>query len=78
MTAENFDAILHTLLSRIPFRPFTVELHNSNQFEVDHDRAVAYQDGVAVYVAPGGRPKYFDHESVVQFSDDLSAKKEEE
>jgi hypothetical protein len=78
MTAESFDAVLRTLLNRTPFRPFTVELHNNNQFEVDHNGAVAYNDGVAVYVAPGGRPKFFDHESVVQFIDDLSANKEEE
>ena len=66
MTAENFDRVLDELTQRMPFRVFTVELHGGRRFEVDHPRAIVVRDGVAVFIAPGGVPIWFDHESVVQ------------
>ncbi len=64
MTAENFDKVLEALLSLTPFHRFTVELHCGRRFEVDHPRAMVLRDGVAVYLAPGGTPIWFDHEGV--------------
>jgi hypothetical protein len=72
MTAEHFDGLLEAFRSRTPFRPFTVELLNSNRFEVDHREALIYRDGFAVFLSPGGKPILFDHESVVHFVDDLN------
>ena len=69
MTAENFDQLLESMLSRTPFRVFTIELHGGKRFEIDHPRATVYRDGVAVFVAPGGVPVWFDHESVSQIID---------
>jgi hypothetical protein len=69
MTVDNFQALLETLLSRKPFKVFTVELQNGNRFEVDHPRAVVYRDGFAIFVSPGPVPVYFDNEAVVQFID---------
>ena len=66
MTAENFDAILTGLQTRLPFRPFKVELVGGSRFEIDGPRAIVIRDGVAVFVAPGGIPIWFDHESVTQ------------
>ena len=66
MTAENFDEMLKTLFSEEPFQAFTVELHGGRRFEVDHQRMTAFRNGVAVYLAPGGRPIIFDHDSVKQ------------
>ena len=66
MTAENFDQILEGLRERKPFQVFTVELHGGQRFEVDHPRALVVRDGVAVFLAPGGVPVWFDHESVNQ------------
>jgi hypothetical protein len=66
MTAENFDRVLHELRIRQPFRVFTVELHGGRRFEVDHPWAMVVRDGVAVFLAPGGVPIWFDHESVNQ------------
>jgi hypothetical protein len=66
MTAENFERVLDELTQRMPFRVFTVELYNGRRFEVDHPRAIVVRDGVAVFIAPGGVPIWFDHESVVQ------------
>ena len=71
MTAENFDKTLATFRSRSPFQPFTVALVNGDRFEVDHRDAFVGRDGVAIYVAPGGYPVIFDHESVSQFIGDL-------
>jgi hypothetical protein len=45
---------------------FTVELNGAEQFEVDHPEALVVRDGVAVFLAPGGIPIWFDHESVNQ------------
>ena len=67
MTAENFERGLDGLTQRMPFRVFTVELHGGQRFEVDHPRALVVRDGVAVFIAPGGVPIWFDHESVIQF-----------
>jgi hypothetical protein len=66
MTAEHFESVLNRLLDRKPFHVFTVELHGGERFEIDHPRAVAIGYGVAVFVAPGGVPVWFDHDSVNQ------------
>jgi hypothetical protein len=66
MTAENFDTLLRGLQDRKPFRVFTVELHGGERFEVDAPNALVVRDGVAVFVAPGGIPHWFDHDSVNQ------------
>ncbi len=71
MTAENFQQLLDALVVRQPFRPFTVELVGGRRFEVDHARAMVVRDGVAVYLAPGGVPIWFDHESVTAILGDL-------
>ena len=67
MTADNFTNVLDSLRRRQPFRVFTVELHGGERFEVDHSGALVVRDGVAVFLAPGGVPIWFDHESVNQF-----------
>ncbi len=64
MTAENFDQVLNGLADRVPFQVFTVELNGGQRFEVDHPRALVVRDGVAVFLAPGGVPVWFDHDSV--------------
>jgi hypothetical protein len=66
MTAENFDQVLDGLRRLRPFRVFTVELNGGQRFEVDHPEALVVRDGVAVFLAPGGIPIWFDHESVNQ------------
>jgi len=66
MTAENFDNIFQTLQRQHPFQVFTVELHGGERFEVDHANAMVVRDGVAVVLAPGGIPIWFDHDSVNQ------------
>jgi hypothetical protein len=66
MTAETFASVLDGLRQLEPFRVFTVELHGGRRIEVDHPGALVVRDGVAVFLAPGGVPVLFDHESVVQ------------
>jgi hypothetical protein len=66
MTADNFASVLESLRQRQPFRVFTVELHGGRRFEVDHPGAFVVRDGVAVFLAPGGVPIWFDHDSVNQ------------
>jgi hypothetical protein len=66
MTAENFDQVLDGLRQLQPFRVFTVELNGDRRFEVDHPGALVVRDGVAVFIAPGGIPIWFDHQNVSQ------------
>ena len=66
MTAENFDKTFEELRTRKPFQLFTVELHGGRRFEVDHPEAMIVRYGVAVFLAPGGIPIIFDHDSVNQ------------
>ena len=67
MTADNFTSVLEGLRGRKPFTVFTVELQGGRRFEVDHPGALVVRDGVAVFLAPGGVPIWFDHDSVSQF-----------
>jgi hypothetical protein len=75
MTAENFDKTLEGLKQRTPFHPFTVELMGGHRFEIDHPGALVVRDGVAVFIAPGGVPVLFDHESVTPFEAELRRKR---
>jgi hypothetical protein len=69
MTPENFELLLEKHLARAPFHVFTIELHGGKRFEIDHPRATVIRDGIAVFIAPGGVPVWFDHESVSQIID---------
>ena len=66
MTADNFDQILGGLRELKPYRVFTVELLGGQRFEVDQPGAFVVRDGVAVFLAPGGSPVWFDHDNVNQ------------
>ncbi|MCI0680474.1 MAG: hypothetical protein L0Y71_00095 [Gemmataceae bacterium] len=66
MTAENFESTLEELRKRKPFQIVTVELHGGRRFEIDHPDAMILRYGVAVFLAPGGIPIIFDHDSVNQ------------
>jgi hypothetical protein len=66
MTADNFNQVLQGLQRRQPYQVFTVELHGGQRFEVDRPSAMVVRDGVAVFLAPGGVPVWFDHKSVNQ------------
>jgi len=72
MTPDNFHRLLDALTNRTPFHPFTVELIGGRRFEVDHARAMAVRDGVAVYIAPGGVPIWLDHDAVTAIIGDTA------
>jgi hypothetical protein len=74
MTADHFDRSLRSFQRRKPFRAFTVELVSGDRFQVDHPEALIVRDGVAVFVAQGGVPTLFDHESVSQINGDSRKK----
>ena len=74
MTGDHFDRSLRAFQRRRPFRPFTVELVSGDRFQIDHPEALIVRDGVAVFVARGGVPTLFDHESVSQFIGDTRKK----
>ena len=67
MTVEHFEALLEKLMSRRPFQPFTIELNGGKRFEIDGPHAVTWRDGMAIFIAPGTIPIWFDHETVSQF-----------
>ena len=65
MARDNFMTVLEALRMNQPFAVFTVELNNGRKFEVDHPGALVVRDGVAVFLAPGGTPIWFDHKSLL-------------
>jgi hypothetical protein len=67
MTPENFDRTLRVFQRQQPFRSFTVELVSGHRFEVDHPEALAFRGGAAVFFAPDGSLRIFDHEGASQF-----------
>jgi hypothetical protein len=66
MDYAHFERSLRAFQRRTPFLPFTVALVNGDGFQIDHPEALVIRDGVAVFVAAGGVPTLFDHESVSQ------------
>ena len=64
MIESHFDQLLTELRDQQPFRIFTVSLQSGRRIEVDHPHALVVREGVAVFLAPGGVPIYFDHDSV--------------
>jgi hypothetical protein len=48
-----------------------VELIGGERFEIDHARATVMRNGIAIFLSPGGTPVYFDHDSVLQFVDNI-------
>lgn len=72
MDRETFTATIRAFRNRMPFRPFTVALLNGDRYEVDRPEILALGEGMAVLVAPGNVPVFFDHEGVNQVIGDLS------
>jgi hypothetical protein len=72
MTSDTFQQLLEAVAKRNPFHPFTVEMVGGRRFEVDHARALVTRDGVAVFLAPGGIPIWFDDESVTAIVGDTA------
>ena len=66
MTAEHFDQIMAEWRDAKPYQIFTIELNGGRRFEIDHPTALIVREGVAVFLAPGGVPILFDHESINQ------------
>jgi hypothetical protein len=72
MDRDTFDVTLRTLKNSQPFRPFTVAMVNGDRLEVDYPDALAMREGVALFVAPGRVPVWFDHEGVSQVIGELA------
>jgi hypothetical protein len=74
MDRDTFTATIRACRNRTPFRPFTVALVNGDRYEVDRPDVLALGEGMAVLVAPGNVPVFFDHEGVNQVIGDLSGR----
>ena len=74
MDRESFTATIQALQSRRPFKPFTVVLVDGDRYEVERPNILALGEGIAIMVAPGDVPVFFDHESVSQVIGDLSGR----
>ena len=66
MTRDNFEDAVKELMAVQPFKPFIVELHGGERFQVDRRGALAWGDGATVFLGPGRILRIFDNESVVQ------------
>lgn len=74
MDRETFAATIQALQNRRPFQPFTVALVNGDRYEVDRPNLLALGEGMAILIAPGNVPIFFDHEGVNQVIGDLSGR----
>jgi len=74
MDRATFTESIRAIRNRTPFRPFTVALVSGDRHEVDRPETLALGDGMAVLVAPGNVPVFFDHEGVNQIIGDLSGR----
>jgi hypothetical protein len=74
MDREIFTTTMLACRNRTPFRPFTVALMNGDRYEVDRPETLALGDGMAVLVAPGNMPVFFDFEGVNQIIGDLAGR----
>lgn len=74
MDRATFTETIRAFQSRTPFKPFTVALVNGDRYEVDRPNVLALGDGMAILVAPGNVPVFFDHEGVSQVIGDLSGR----
>jgi hypothetical protein len=75
MDRRSFERSLRAFQARKPYRSFTVALVNGDRVQVDHPEALVVRDGLAVFVAAGGVPTLFDHESVSQFIGEVAGSK---
>jgi hypothetical protein len=75
MDREPFTETIRAFMTRSPFRPFTLVTVSGNRHEVDHPNALAFNDGVAVLISPGGAPVIFDFEGVSEVVGDLSGRR---
>jgi hypothetical protein len=66
MHQSSFDRSLRTLVHRKPFKPFMVELTSGAQFMVEHPEALAFYNGLAVYLATDEELMLFDHHTVAR------------
>lgn len=74
MDRETFTATIRANRNRTPFKPFTVALVNGDRYEVDRPDILAVGEGIAILIAPGGVPVFFDHEGVSHVIGDLSGR----
>jgi hypothetical protein len=74
MDRETFTTTIQALQTRKPFKPFTVALVDGDRHEVDRPNLLALGDGIAILIAPGNVPIFFDHEGVSQVIGDLSGR----
>ncbi len=73
MTVENFETCLKALSNRKPFQVYTIELNTGQRYEIDFPNATTWREGVAIFLAPGRIPVFFDHESVNQIVADTAS-----
>ena len=74
MDRATFAKAIRAFRNRTPSQPFTAALVNGDRYEVDRPDVLALGDGMAVLVAPGDVPVFFDHEAVSQLIADLSGR----
>jgi hypothetical protein len=74
MDRDTFTETIRAFKRRAPYRPFTVVTVSGNRHEVDHSEALAVNDGVAVFIGPGGVPVIFDYGGVSEVIGDLSGR----
>lgn len=74
MDRDTFNRAIRAFRERTPFQPFTIVTVSGDRYEVDHGGALAFGDGMAVLIAAGSIPVFFDNEGVSEIIGDLSGR----
>jgi hypothetical protein len=69
MTRDHYNALLKVRRKAKPYKVFTIELPGGILCEIDHVDAVATVDSLTRFISPGGVVIWFDHESVIRFTE---------
>lgn len=68
MQQASFERSLRTFVRRKPFKPFAVELTSGSRLVIEHPEALAFYNGLAVYLATDGEVARFDHHTAARLS----------
>ena len=71
MNLGTFERAVESYCRRTPFVPFYVQLVSGDSLLVDHPKALAQRNGIAVFIKPDGAGyRVFDSECVSQLYDE--------
>jgi hypothetical protein len=70
MTEAGFARALRSFAQRVPFEPYWLEFQSGDRLRISHPEAAQIRGNLVLHVAPNGRQRLFDCESICQLLDE--------